>query len=365
MLTLDDVMGQIKAEEVKYQDLRIPVDEIHTSGKDLILDGSKFSLTDHAQKQFAARIGVPVSAYLFLRENHYSHLEEIMERSLAQYIEKLTVNDVERDMLLSHGGNTPNKQEYPHLLIRTKDVPDRKENTDTPLVRAVLSPQYNIADNSLALQALLDSLHGAKDNFLVRKGGFSHNLEGMKLDLEFQAPLPVEFPKTDPHKLGFSMSNNEVGAGCLDAHMKLYRLVCTNGMMGWVALGGVHKRHLGSHIMTTDIEEMVNDFFIGDKVPNMIKRYLGLQDIEVADPEAVTRAVGKAIRYPVSRVVGVLNRVDSQIRQLGSNAYAILQAFTEHARDGGELRYELEESAGKIVPLPSYVWKATTAMSDN
>jgi hypothetical protein len=186
-----------------------------------------------------------------------------------------------------------------------------------------------VATNAHDPRRLEESLHLR----MVRKQAF--NLPNL--------PAHVD----DPHQSGFHVSTSEIGACDLSLSTLIWRLICTNGLMGWGDAEVVRVKHrnfaiheIGPRIM----EGMLISTRQEASVADMLSR---TYSEPVSDPHFEIINMGRRMKAPdafVERTIELYrnNHVAQPTR------YFVMQAFTEAARQAPlHERTKLEEMVGK------------------
>jgi len=135
--------------------------------------------------------------------------------------------------------------------------------------RALLSDRYKPIDHLLILHSFLPSVQGMEIKFQ------SNSLTSSKLYIQMLFPkLEGEVERGDVVQAGITLTNSETGQGSVDVSTFLYRLVCSNGMIGESLL---HKYHAGRKV-GNDIEDY--DIYADDTIKAELKSFeLRFRDI--------------------------------------------------------------------------------------
>lgn len=171
-------------------------------------DVGDFPVTEHGRKQIARKLGIPLPYYKRMEQS--GKFDLLAENLNAWFPER---------------GRS---------LFRTLDGS----------IRAMLSDRYKPMDNGPVLAAALDTLKGSgveiKECYLTEE----------RMHVKATVPhLRQDIVDGDTVIPGIVISNSEVGKGSLRVEPFLYRLVCSNGMIGQRALTRVH---LGSELDALD-----------------------------------------------------------------------------------------------------------------
>lgn len=164
---------------------------------------------------------------------------------------------------------------YPELLAENvngwfhKEPKERMLRTMAGTARAFLSNKYRRIDNLELMQAIYPVLQGME-------GVSVKSCEVTEDHLYLQVvtdKVQFEIAKGDIVQAGFIVSNSEVGQGAVSVQPLVYRLVCTNGMIGETA----HRRyHTGKRVETDDNYELFQD---NTKILDNMTYFAKVQDI--------------------------------------------------------------------------------------
>lgn len=156
----------------------------------------EYSMSDHAQRQLADRIGFPAKLWDRFREGHPD--------------------------LLDHNVNALLRREPERRTIRCYDWP---EDRGGPVARAVLSDRYRRMDYEDLAQTVFPLLHALPDVQFP-----SCQITENRMYIKAVIPgLQGEVRVGDVVQAGLIISNSEVGQGSLSVRTFWYRLWCTNG----------------------------------------------------------------------------------------------------------------------------------------
>ena len=125
------------------------------------------------------------------------------------------------------------------VMLRTYENWHKTKN-----VRAILSNRYKIIDAHHVLNPALNKMMDLGAEFK-----YSH-YNGDRLNVTATLPkLEGEVQKDDIVQGGITITNSEIGDGCLLIQPFIYRLVCTNGMVAPSLLNRFFQRHVGKIII--------------------------------------------------------------------------------------------------------------------
>lgn len=176
-----------------------------------------FGLTEFAHGQMASKLGIPQTYYDKMRFLESSLLAQNVETWLHRPEFKKTKN--------KDGTTTRTTMESKNRMIR---ILDNK-------IRAVVSSRFKCLDNYdvmiLALDELKNHQCGIKQSMVT------------ETNLYLKAVTPEihgEVNQGDVVQQGIIIRNSEVGAGALRIEPMIWRLVCSNGVIGSHALKVIH-----------------------------------------------------------------------------------------------------------------------------
>ena len=280
-----------------------------------------FPLTPHGRIQVSQKLGIP-----------------------KVYVDRMIAED--RWELLEQNFNSwlPGKD---RALFRVQDGQ----------IRAMLSDRYRPMDNRPVLLAALGFLQGKnveiRDCYLTEE----------RMYIKAHVPhLRQDIIKGDAVIPGIVISNSEVGSGSLRVEPFLYRLVCSNGMIGQdkltrVHLGGELKGIEGllqedtiqAHQEATSmiVRDVIDGVFAPDKLNSWIEEIRTGTRVQIDKPtEAVTWAV-KNFGIPKSLETSIL---DEFIKGSGSSQWDLANAVTAVAREveDEQVQVELERTGGDL-----------------
>lgn len=326
------------------QDVKMtyPVMQTDIPNQFMVGDKGIFDVNDFAHSQIASKLKIPATYYNKMRKEYPTLLAD----NVNSWFNK-------------------NPKTY---LVRILD--------DT--VRAFVSNRYVTRDNwDLVDQSVMPVLMDT--NLEIKQLALTDTKLYMKLVFP---DVSAEIKKDDVVQAGIVISNSEVGAGAVKVESLIWRLVCSNGMIGQVAL---RKHHVGRHIDITDYDSDTNTqyysantlraddkaFFL--KVKDMVKASIN-PDIFNETVDKMREATEDSIPYNrVDNVVDVtknkfsLRDAESKgvLAQLLSNReysrYGLANAITGVAHDkelvpSYDRQIELEKIGGKVIDLTPKNW---------
>jgi hypothetical protein len=306
----------------------------------LLTPDGKFPLTDDGASRLSERMGMPRTVYAWLAKYDREEWQKIVS---TQW----------RNWALAEDKN---------ILARLRHVPVKPEDGGTTrqvMVRSVLSENYGIFDNVEFLQMFADSLPAEMRNAQFHGMKNTACVDPVTGSLKAKLLIPTGFDgsEKDPHSLGMQFGNNEVGAGTANFAAILGRWFCTNQL----TLGAVDCRltHQGQRQTTAPaLIQAAIDKVVG-RSGEAFQAYWNTRDIKMVDPAEAIRnlqplmGLGKTL---LNRIVD--EKLASNVAELGSNGYAVINAITEMARDTEDIEKAtaMEHAAGKLAIAERRFW---------
>lgn len=204
--------------------------------------------------------------------------------------------------------------------------------TQGKMVRGILSERYSPFDDHEILDVLNQML--GKGN--VDTAWWHRDDGGFHLRMTFE-DLTTTVGKLhdgtpDVHKVGIHVENSEVGKKSLKITPVVYRLICSNGMMGWATDGDIFKQrhlYLKPHEMYGRVTEAVGQALrVGD---GAIEKLREAKETHIKDPLDVIKQLSEKNKYSKEFTEKVQGRF---MQESGDNAFYVVQAFTRASQDG-------------------------------
>lgn len=323
------------------------------SKKDFIADTKALTMDDKAQLIVGAN-SMP------LREVAHQQLGTKLNIP-KPYYDKMLVNSPK---LLAENVNHWLHANPERRMIRTLDGN----------VRAYLSDRYRALDNFDLLQAVLPVIGQRKAQIMSSEVTEKH-LYLKVIFPDMQELVPASKLKNDVLFPGVSIRNSEVGFSSFCVEPFFWRQVCTNGMIGQVAL---RKYHVGKANGTAfeDIQEVLrtetrelSDKAFWMQVQDVVRHSFNRENF-MAMLEAMNAAAEKPIEGNPVKVVEVVQKAFSLSESQGQNIlmhliqggdlsqWGLANAVTRTAEDQTdyESATDLERLGGKIIQLPQTQW---------
>ncbi len=296
----------------------------------------KYGITNLARRQLAEKLKIPFA-----------------------YFERMRT---EQPGLLDRNVNTWLQSESERRMLRTLDSQ----------VRAVLSDRYRRLDNyDLAENVLpiLQKIEGARFE--------SVELTETRMYIKVVTPcIKYEMAPGDIVQAGIVITNSEVGQGTLSVQPLVFRLICSNGLIG--SDRGLRKTHVG-RILQSD-EEATTLFHDDTLAADDAAFFLKVRDVvEAAVSEANFHQVAQKMQKtlgikltgdPVKTIEVLANRYAlNEAERAGVlrhlivdgdlSGYGLVNAVTHYSQDVEDYdrATEFETIGGRLIDLSASEWK--------
>lgn len=335
--TFTEFAQEIDRREQAKKDLIVPSKKMEmTIDGDLLISTEKFGINDVAHGQFAEKLGIPKRYYDVMPA-----IPGLRETNVNAWMHNSDKN----------------------YMVRTLDGN----------ARALLSDRYKPMDNYTILQSFLPVLNEV-DQFQVQ----SENLSDTKMYLQIIFPrMEAEITPGDVVKWGITLTNSEVGRGAVDVSTLVYRLICSNGMVGSSVL---RKNHVGSRI---GLVESDYDLYKDDTIQaDMHAFQLKLRDIlkdatsEISFQKQIEKfkvAAGDIITKPETVVKNVTKHFNmneslselilgNMVQDGNLNRWSLANGITALAHDmDADKAYEVERIGNQVIELNPSEWEIMSA----
>jgi Domain of unknown function (DUF932) len=225
-------------------------------------------------------------------------------------------------------------------------------------VRAVLSDRYRQLDNfDLALQVMEKAMkNGAEFQ--------DCQLTETRMYLSLVVPKYKELVRAgDPAVPGLIVSNSEVGAGAFRVEPRLFRLVCSNGVIGTDTLYKVHlgsKMEIGQTIYKDDtlqkmdnalwgqVRDIIDATFDARLFKKQIENMRNADKVAIKEPQEAVNAVVKDLSLSEEKEKDLL-RYFAKESPNGETLFGLINGITRLAQDSKNYddRIEIERYAGQ------------------
>ncbi len=286
-----------------------------------------FTINDYAHGQVASKLGIPKQYY-----DKMSEIEGLRTINVNEWLRKRS-----------------DEQQY----VRTLDGK----------VRAFLSERFRPIDNYAVLSSFLPALQG--QDVKIQTSALSEK----KMYLQILFPKnELEVRNGDVVQQGIILTNSEVGAGAVDVKHMIWRLVCSNGMIGMSVL---RKYHIG--------RTLEDDIFREDTMRAELEAFkLKFRDViaDALSQKNFIEQVNKLKDATEDKIVNVTETVSNVTKRLGlsekhnniiiqnmaeegnMNRYGLANGLTflAHSLDNIDAQYEVEKYGSQVINMTKTEW---------
>lgn len=335
----------MKSNYNSLQEMFVEIDRVEqskndylVSGKDMLMlnDSSlsvkgigEFEVNDFAHGQVASKLNIPKNYY-----DNMSAIPDLRSHNVNAWLD----------------ANTKNK-----YFVRTLDNK----------ARAFLSDGFRPIDNYDLMVSfypvIKDLLHEVKTCAISEK----------KMYLQVTFPkMEMEITKGDVVQQGFILTNSEVGAGAIDLKHLIWRMICSNGMIGESTL---RKYHIGKR-MTGDTEIFRNDTIqaelesfklrFRDILADMMNQKKFVEQcnfLKLAIDDKITK-VNETVAN-VTKRFGLSEKLNDMIinnmaEEGNMNRYGLANGLTylAHSLDNIDAQYEVEKMGSVVINMKRSEW---------
>jgi hypothetical protein len=275
-----------------------------------------------------------------------------------------------------------------HGFAKAASVTDRSGRRDSRMIRTLddkvrgfLSSRYRQLDAHDLAETVLPTI--MQNGMTV----VSSELTERRFFLKVLSPrITAEVKPGDTVQHGLVISSSDVGAGSVRVEPLVYRLLCSNGMIGDTAM---RKFHVGKNQGEDNVRELLTDETLALTDAAF---WASVRDVVLASmkPENFERQVDRLriaantpiLNFDLPRVVeltmkatgitgegkanSILAALASGNEGAGLTQWGLINSFTRAAYDKA-LNYEdsidMERAAGKILELPKSQWQTIAAVA--
>lgn len=281
-------------------------------------ENNQMVMNDWAMGQFASKLGIPARYYRMIPP-------ELQAKNANYFLKRLS--------------------EDRNWMLRTKHA-----DYGSGLIRGVLTEKYSPFDNHEIMDVVSNLMEKLNRDYEVQM--WHHDDGSMHLRVTLDE-LTTSVGKTldgkdDIHKVGFHLSNSEVGKSMVRIQPMIYRQVCTNGLMMWEKDGnGLEQRHVGlrsNEIYNRVAEAMVNSVKAGHE---MVDRLIKAKEIKVENPFDMIDKIAKDKKYTQKFTETVKTEFKKESQK---SLFYVAQAFTAASRSlHADERVDIEKDAAKLL----------------
>lgn len=245
-------------------------------------------------------------------------------------------------------------------------------------IRAVLSDRYRVLDNYDL--AFLTMERAKQHNAQVQRCDLTETRMYVKLVVPGYAEYLNEQGKAqpqsghvklsdlnldkDPHVPGLIISNSEVGDGAFRVEPFVFRLVCSNGLIGESSLYKVHlgqRMEIGELVFRDDtrkaldealwkqVRDIIDGTFNGEILHQFMNKLRTANTIEIRKPQEVIDATAKNLGLSEERKLDLLRYFAKE----GDTVFGLINGITRLAQDVEDYdeQIRMERYAGEVLEL--------------
>ncbi|MBN1699582.1 MAG: DUF932 domain-containing protein [Spirochaetales bacterium] len=330
----------IRQREQEKNDLLVDARELLMVDDDLLRLGERtYSIGEVAHSQISEKLGIP-----------------------KRYYDRMT---------MIPGLRTHNVNQW---SSRAPEKKRRFVRTVGHHVRAVLSERFRPIDDILIMHALRPVLREHEELCIP-----SICVTERRLYIEIVFPMIAkEVLPGDVVHAGVILTNSEVGLGALDISTVVWRLVCSNGLIGQSLL---NKYHIGPAIGNGS---QAYDFFSSETIEAEIEsfrlelrdtlRYAVSEDLFHSIVSRLVKAAGQAIPNVSKTIENVTKRwqftesekdivTDNMVAGGMKTRWGLVNSITAmaHRVDDHDRQYDYERIGNEVITLSDREWEEITA----
>lgn len=304
----------------------------------------QYPLTRHASTQLAEKVGIP--------QRYFDRMAGSAPDLLAANVNRWLLQEPERRLIRVADGQV-------RALLSERYRPLDSYDLAVRVAERAVEHQAHVVEASLSETRMYLKLTvpGARESLgaltPVQKAEAVRSGRGIaNLDADYVVP-------------GLVVSNSDVGAGAFRVEPYVYRLVCSNGMIGEMSLKQIHvgeKLDLGE-IVFSERTQSLSDKTLWSKVSDvldatftpstfraMLDRLKGAQNVALPKVVEVVDVVARDLGITEERKARILQLVSVE----GPTAYGLAQAITGAAQDapGVDEQVAAERYAGTLIADP-------------
>lgn len=327
--SLGDIFNEVLKQSENNKDIIVDPYELKMGGNGRLYipgtsvdDSLGFELNDWSLGQLASKANIPVR-YL---------------RKCPSQLQAVNVNYWLRTA-------EDNKSDW---MLRARQL-NKLDPKAGGLVRGIMTEKYSPFDDHEILE-IINKILGVKDNSYTINW-FHRDDTGFHLRITFE-DLTTTIGETidgspDIHKVGLHITNSEVGKSSIRITPMVWRLVCTNGLMGWREEGAFSQRHVG--LRPQEMYGRVSEAIAGGLKlgAEMVETLRASREFDIEDPFEVIDQISKDFKYS-EQLTEKLK--ESFMEDNSKSAFGVVQAMTRAAQHyDADRRVEIEGDAGKYL----------------
>lgn len=335
--SIEDFLQELQRIEYAKNDFVVPTS--HMSMEDsgsIAVSGKKYDLNDIAHGQLADRLHIP--------RNYYGLTADVPG-------------------LREHNVNEMLKHRAKRFTVRTIDE----------TARAVLSDRYLPVDN---LAVIMETMPIFKEFPGVEIKAAT--LTDTKMYLQVVFPhTKREIVKGDAVQYGVTLTNSEVGLGAINIESTVWRLVCSNGMIGRSL---INRRHVGRRIAEDENMELFRRETVAADMKAFSMKMADVirHSLEKAQLSSLFAPISEAAEIPVEKPEDAVQNItkryslrDTEAAHVLRNMYqennltkwGLVNGVTNAARiiDSEDRQYELERIGNDLLHVSARDWDKISA----
>jgi len=235
------------------------------------------------------------------------------------------------------------------FLVRIRET--EEDNKVHGTIRAVLPGTHVAFDNRHLLQAVERALKGGEGTHWTIMGSNITSPKEVERELNLRLVRKAMFQPLqgldidDPHQSGFHARTSEIGLGNISVQSLVYRLLCTNGLMGMDSRGETFRSRFDK--MPHEANPLIQEAIMAstrqeEAVADIFQRAYAE---EVAEPTTSIFMLGRQKRLPEPLIERAVELFANENQP--HNRYGMLQAYTSAAKEYPLAeRAKLEETIG-------------------
>jgi hypothetical protein len=233
-------------------------------------------------------------------------------------------------------------------MFRVRQI-DTNDIRKGGLVRGIMTEKYSPFDDHEILE-IINKIIGIKDGSYT-VNWFYRDETGFHLRLTFEDLTTAigvnKYGQPDIHKIGLHITNSEVGKRSIRITPMVWRLVCTNGLMGWRQEDMFQQRHVGlrpQEMYSRVAEAIGGGLKLGKQ---MMDTLIASKEFEIPDPFATIDEIAKSLKYSEALTEKMK---ESFMEDASNTVFGIVQSMTRSAQFfDADRRVEIEEDASKYL----------------
>lgn len=285
----------------------------------------EFSFNDHSFDQMSKMLGIPPKFLRTCPNDGKGSIEDIVS---ARMTKRLGENHFLRLRVGASG-----------------------EKGVTGFIRGFLSSEYKPYDNRDLLAALQTAMRVDRAKFHSTNAYVPRHLENA-LNIRMLFDKSSEFEvEGDKHCMGVHLQTSEIGMYPVSVGALVWRLVCSNGLMGWSNsdIVSITHRNVEPHEISPRVEEAYSAAQRLSAPASEVLEALVAEPIK--DPVLSVLRYSEKMKLPEAIVDKIMKQITRQDEAPPTTKYGLLQAFTAAAKGMDDLTdiVHIEKLIGKVL----------------